>query len=53
MKIDANIAVIKRLDKITVDLCQKNEICENKIMDYQIERDTRAKERSMLEDKIM
>lgn len=51
--IEDNNAVIKRQDKLIVDLHQKNQVCEYKIMETQEERAKKDKEKNALEVRLM
>ena len=51
--IEENNAVIKRQDKLIVDLHQKNQVCEYKIMETQEERSKKEKEKNALEMRLM
>jgi hypothetical protein len=51
--IEENNAVIKRQDKLIVDLHQKNQVCEYKIMETQEEKTKKEKEKNALEMRLM
>jgi len=51
--IEENTAVIKRQDKLIVDLHQKNQVCQYKILETQEERTRKQKETNALETKLV